>query len=133
MSAAWLIAGHREASVGLLAFFGVGLQLVASIAVPCGRLHASSVSGFSRRRHRLRGTSLTLAAASIGSVTASTVATYVMLVAPLGLLYAVAPGYLVRQGARSSSIVKGTIVASLVGIPIWSALCLSIVCRKGDC
>jgi hypothetical protein len=58
---------------------------------------------------------------------------YLALLLPLGVLYALTPGLLVRRGASDWPIVKATLITSVVGIPLWWFYCLQLICRSGDC
>ena len=119
----------------LLGFVAVAFAIfVASVAVPCARLHAFRlylliIGGATALGVLL----LSFAALSVGGATPSTIGLYLLLILPLGLLYAITPGFLVRQGEPSVSIVKRTIITSAVGIPLWYVLCMLVICRKGDC
>ncbi len=58
----------------------------------------------------------------------------VVMYAPLGVLYAFVPGYLVRRGASRREILFTTFIMTLVGIPIWIGYALYVSCYTGhDC
>jgi hypothetical protein len=110
--------------------------LVAAVAVPCARLGAFAIY--------LKVVSAAVVVAVLGfvliaysipphGITLQLVALYAALFVPLGLLYALSPGLLVRQGAPSRSILVATSVTSAVGVPIWYYYCLLLVCWRGDC
>jgi len=109
--------------------------LVSAVAVPCSQLSAFglylkilsgavvvAILGFALIAYSVPPHSIT-----------RPFALYAALFIPLGVLYALTPGFLVREGAPWRSIVVTTAVTSAVGVPIWWYYGFLIICWHGDC
>ena len=110
--------------------------LVAAVAVPCAR-----VGAFSLYLKILSGAVVLAIFAFLlvayssppGGLTLRLVALYAAIFVPIGLLYSLSPGLLVKREAPTRSILISTIVTSVVGVPIWYYYCLVLICWRGDC
>jgi len=128
----------RKSTMSSSTLLGLALIVVfvASAAIFCGR----------RRTFRvyllLLGSAVVLGVVRLAfsalsvpgtQITLSLVLFYLALLLPLGVLYGLTPGLLVRRGASDWPIVKATLITSVVGIPLWWYYCLLLICRSGDC
>jgi cytochrome bd-type quinol oxidase subunit 2 len=60
--------------------------------------------------------------------------TSVVMYAPLGVMYGLVPGYLVRRAASRREVLFTTAVITIVGVPIWFGYALYVSCYVGhDC
>jgi hypothetical protein len=121
----------------LLIFLALALGIyVGTIAVTCSRLQAyrpylwcvavPTVLCF------VAALALSLSAPP-HRLSAHAVLLYLAIFAPIGILYSLMPGLMVKRGEPTRSILTATAVTTVVGVPVWYGYCLLLVCASGDC